>query len=319
MIRITTSDHTLAAARLATPALWEVLGSLVLLGGGNLAWPYADWAQQARTVLGRPECEPLTYLAARRSYLPDFFDISPAAPHSDLDSELDRLQDVEPAWVREHLRRSFGDDVPPSLARYAVDPAGALAKLADGYASYWKRSLAPVWPSVRDVLDAEVLRRGQAMARFGADGLFAGLGDNVRWRRPQLQLARRSHAEVDAGERALILVPLVFGSEAMFVGWNDLAVFVPYQARGAVRLADPQRDAGSLALLLGQGRAMVLQALVEPASTRLLAVRFGLAPSTISAHLAMLLRAGLVGRQRTGYRVYYQVNEKGRALLDLFG
>jgi DNA-binding MarR family transcriptional regulator len=49
----------------------------------------------------------------------------------------------------------------------------------------------------------------------------------------------------------------------------------------------------------------------------MLARRLGLAPSTVSEHLATLLAAGAVARRRHGRTVLYQVTETGTALLTL--
>lgn len=319
MITITLSDRTLASSRMATTALSEVVGSLYLLGRGGLDWPYLEWAERARAALGRPECEPLAYLATGPRILPDFIDVYPVSTQDDLDAELVRLQDVDPACVRDELCRMYGDAVPPGLAPYAADTAGALAKLAAAYDSYWRRAMAPVWPAVRDVFDAEVLRRGRMMAMAGADGLFGGLDNRLCWQRPELKLDLPHALEIDARDRELILIPLVFVVGRMFVTGDERAVYLGYHARGAARLADSRPAAAPLALLFGAGRARVIEALVEPVSLRALAHRLGLAPSTVSQHLDVLVRAGMVGRQRAGHRVYYELNDLGRDVMGRFG
>jgi DNA-binding transcriptional ArsR family regulator len=59
-------------------------------------------------------------------------------------------------------------------------------------------------------------------------------------------------------------------------------------------------------LLLGHGRATVLRALGRPATTTELARRLSYAPSTVSAHLDVLARAGLVDRHRVRRSVFYE-------------
>jgi DNA-binding transcriptional ArsR family regulator len=73
---------------------------------------------------------------------------------------------------------------------------------------------------------------------------------------------------------------------------------------------------GSLEDLLGAARARLLTALRSPATTTALAVRFGVTPSAVSQHLAVLHRTGLADRERSGRRVLYQASELGLALLD---
>jgi len=68
--------------------------------------------------------------------------------------------------------------------------------------------------------------------------------------------------------------------------------------------------------LLGPARARLLGALRSPSTTSALALRFGVTPSAVSQHLAVLHRSGLVDRERSGRRVLYQASELGLALLD---
>jgi DNA-binding transcriptional ArsR family regulator len=44
-----------------------------------------------------------------------------------------------------------------------------------------------------------------------------------------------------------------------------------------------------------------------------------MAASTVSHHLAVLREAELVLRRRLGHRVFYELNDTGRALLALLG
>ena len=66
--------------------------------------------------------------------------------------------------------------------------------------------------------------------------------------------------------------------------------------------------------LLGRTRAALLESLAEPASTHTLARRHGLAPSTVSEHLAVLHQAGLVARRRHRHAVIYQQAPLGTEL-----
>jgi DNA-binding transcriptional ArsR family regulator len=69
-----------------------------------------------------------------------------------------------------------------------------------------------------------------------------------------------------------------------------------------------------LVRLLGRNRAEVLTALDEPATTTALAHRLGLAPSSVSAHLAVLRDAGLLTARRYGHQVLYERTPLGMAL-----
>jgi DNA-binding transcriptional ArsR family regulator len=93
---------------------------------------------------------------------------------------------------------------------------------------------------------------------------------------------------------------------------------VVYPARGIGELLGGRtpEPAASLARLLGRTRALILDGLGEPASTATLAARYGLAPSTVSAHLSALEGAGLLGRRRYRHEVRYRRTALGRALTE---
>jgi DNA-binding MarR family transcriptional regulator len=89
-----------------------------------------------------------------------------------------------------------------------------------------------------------------------------------------------------------------------------------YPARGIAELWQPahSRHFGAVGRLLGQTRAALLESLAEPASTHTLARRHGLAPSTVSEHLAVLHEAGLVSRRRHRHAVLYEQTALGTEL-----
>ncbi|MEU8655062.1 helix-turn-helix domain-containing protein, partial [Streptomyces sp. NPDC048737] len=80
---------------------------------------------------------------------------------------------------------------------------------------------------------------------------------------------------------------------------------------GAVAPAVPSAE---MARLLGSTRAGLLAALAQPASTAQLAARHFLSPATVSYHLGVLHRAGLVTRTRAGRSVFYRRTPEGTRL-----
>jgi DNA-binding transcriptional ArsR family regulator len=120
--------------------------------------------------------------------------------------------------------------------------------------------------------------------------------------------------------RPLVLIPLVFTrSVLMGVSEGQRSVAIGYQARGTAELWAPSEVEvdDRLDLLLGHGRATVLRALERPATTTELARRLSYAPSTVSGHLDVLARAGLVDRHRVRRSVFYGLNQTGASLVAL--
>ncbi|MFC0002676.1 helix-turn-helix domain-containing protein [Micromonospora siamensis] len=330
MIRIELDEPTLARTRIATSPLWETVTSLFLLHRNDTApWPYTGWAQAARRVLAEdPRTAPLRVYPASRGLLPDCFTPIPATPAPTIDEELAVLRATPAATLRAQLGTLL-PGAPPEWARpYLDDPAGAFGRLADGLAAYWQAAIAPWWPAMRAALDEEVLHRARALAAAGPDALLADLHERVRWERPVLTLVKQLEHSFRATDQRLLLIPLIFSRGALCCSTDHPEIVaVSYQARGAVLLADrPAGDAAPaepavdrLAVLVGRGRAGVLRALTRPATTAGVAATLGLAPSTVSEHLAALLAAGVVHRRRVGRRVLYGLEPAGLALVTLIG
>jgi DNA-binding transcriptional ArsR family regulator len=92
---------------------------------------------------------------------------------------------------------------------------------------------------------------------------------------------------------------------------RDAALGYPAAGIGAGRA---RRVARPVDRLLGPSRAALLCDLDVPRSTAGLAARHRLAPPTVSYHLKVLQRAGLVRSRRDGKFVLYQRTEAGRTL-----
>ncbi|MGN9775240.1 ArsR family transcriptional regulator [Micromonospora sp. H33] len=330
MIRIELDEPTLARTRIATSPLWEVLTSLYLLhrSPGEPPWPYAGWARHARRVLAEvPAAAPARLLVTPGGTAPDFLTPIPPSPAPTLAEELAVLRATPPELIADQIRSHHGNDAPPDWLRpFVTDRQAALDRLADGIQAYWDAAIAPWWPAMRAALDEEVLNRARALAADGPDALLAGLHERVRWERSVLTLVKPLEHSFRAVNQRLLLIPLIFSRGALSCSTDHPEIVaVSYQARGAALLAEGgptsagAADTDRLAVLVGRGRAGVLRALTRPATTAGLAATLGLAPSTVSEHLAALLAAGVVHRRRVGRRVLYGLEPAGLALVTLLG
>jgi DNA-binding transcriptional ArsR family regulator len=327
VVRITLSDDDLARTRLAYAPSWEAVASVRLVmestDVGPTGW-YRRWLDAARNALSGVDLQPLAVLIRSPvGYLPDFLLSPPETPSPTFAAELDRLRQTAPERVVAEARLAYPDQTPPALVPYLQRPAEALAVLADVLASYWERSLAPWWPQMRALLEGEMITRGRRLAQGGPDALLADLSPAIRWDAPVLAIADKHCGDQDAAGRGLLLVPLVFGHAARFVSvegpWRPTVSYSP-RGVGLLRSGDGGGVEGEprLELLLGRGRAAVLTALDEPTSTSALALRLGVSASTVSEHLAVLSRSGVVARRRAGRLVLYTLTPRGRRLVTLF-
>ncbi|GIF68729.1 transcriptional regulator [Asanoa ishikariensis] len=323
MIRIELDAPTLDRTRIAISPLWETVDAFYLLDRNpdGVPWPYQQWAARAREVIRDvPEAARVAWLMRESgSRSPDFLSPIPSTPAPTIEEELHALATTPRSVVEEQLP-DYYDDPPAWIRPFRDDPARAFAELAEGLAAFWKGAMAPHWPAMRAALDEEVLHRARALAADGPDALLADLHQRVIWERPVLTLVKPLEQSFSAVDKRLLLIPLIFSRGALMCSTDHPEVVaVSYQARGAAVLAEgrPEPAPDRLAVLIGRGRAAVLEALSRPATTAGLAATLRLAPSTVSEHLTALTAAGVVNRRRAGRRVLYSLEPAGTALLHL--
>jgi DNA-binding transcriptional ArsR family regulator len=209
--------------------------------------------------------------------------------------------------------------VAPDAVRAMIeDPEAARDRLAGHVGDAWHRLVLPWWPRVRELIDADIEYRTRVLAEYGLGQVVAGLHERISWSGNTIVIESRADEERELGGDGLILMPSAFVwpmvTAVVDRPWQPTLV---YPARGVGALLGGRATASApLARLLGRTRALILTDLAEPASTAVLAARHGLAPSTVSAHLAALSDSGLTVRRRHGHEVYYRHTPLGRALTE---
>jgi hypothetical protein len=181
----------------------------------------------------------------------------------------------------------------------------------------WHALVEPDWPRLRALLEADVAFHSRRLAEVGLGGLLPELDRRFVWNTGTLTVDARTSHERDLSGQGLVLMPSVFSWPDVVSGfdppWQPTVV---YPARGIGGLwAEPaDRTPEALVRLLGRGRAAVLAALDDPATTTALAHRLRRAPSSVSEHLAALRGAGLLTSRRYGHQVLYERTPLGMAL-----
>ncbi|MBA6439421.1 ArsR/SmtB family transcription factor [Streptomyces sp. GMR22] len=285
---------------------------------------HLPWLRRVREALAGLDLSELWLLMPVRGYTPDFLGPPPEVPYAPFEDELARMRATDPAAARRELALSL--ECTPGAAGSARgramldDPARAVQRLAEVTEAAWRALVEPDWPRLRALLEADIAYRSRQLAEGGLERLFADLRPALRWADSTLTI-RNSVVPAqtqDLDGRGVLLMPSVFV-------WPDvISGFVPpwqptviYPARGVGGLwREPDAVAAdALVRLLGASRAAILSGLEEPASTTALAARHRLAPSSVSAHLAVLRGAGLLSSRRQGHQVLYERTPLGMALV----
>ncbi|WP_327355059.1 ArsR/SmtB family transcription factor [Streptomyces sp. NBC_01304] len=313
MIEMILDVDDLAHVRFAISPLQETSFSLWALSYPGEFPLHLRWLRLIRDDLPALDTELLLSLVSRRRWLPDFITPRPLARMPDLAEELATVRRTDPATVAADLAAAYRDEeLPPTLRG---TPAEVRDRIADILESYWHLALAPHWPRMRGVLEADILHRAQLLAEGGAAALFGSLHSNVQWDSGILRLHRMTAPHRVESGRGLTLCPTLFGRRAT-APIGDVPR-VAYPARGVATLWEtvtaPAPDA--LGSLIGPRKAAVLAALDTPTTTATLARRLSITPSAVSQHLATLRNTGLVTRARVGRVVLYGRSDLGERML----
>ncbi|HIZ97168.1 MAG TPA: winged helix-turn-helix domain-containing protein [Candidatus Janibacter merdipullorum] len=235
-----------------------------------------------------------------------------------LDGRPVRPEVVEQFASEEHYRR-WRRPLPRDLAPLiAAGPRALAEEAARAIELFHRRAIADDWPLVRSVLETDIAQRGTRISTQGWAAMLADLGD-LTWTGSELTIERPYEGVVDWADDGVLFVPsTALAGRVQFCAERPDSPVLTYPAQGVAALwsGAGDRDGGTdIADLIGRGRREVLELLDRPRTTRDLSRLDGRAESTISYHLGVLARAGLVTKQRTGGSVGYRRTALGDSLV----
>lgn len=311
----------LSQLRFGFSPLWECVGAFRAWLDPTRHALLLPWLTRQKPVRSRRDWEPLASLATvGRGTIPDFLAPPPENPSPCFAEELERLKAVSPWVMQEETRIAFPSGLPPSLRLSHTQPRQFITQLAGKLEQFWRLAIAPDWNLFKSKLEAEVLFRARALALGGADALFQGLHSDVKYHKTKLTIQTLSHWDRGRRKDGLLLVPSIFA-------WPDIFLTVrppwrpslTYTCRGVAELwSDAEPGTSHRAKqLLGTTAARLLTRLRHPQTTIEIATAFDLSAAAISEQIHKLWRAGVLQRTRVGCRVFYSLNPRGLALLDL--
>jgi DNA-binding transcriptional ArsR family regulator len=326
VLRIRVTGEDLARSRFAISPLWELVKALRLLATPTRRDPATDpWVARARQrfeqVSGNVGVQAVLALQPP-GYGADYLSPVPRGVADTIDDLLDAVRSCPTAQARAEISTAMAHRRASEQVREVLARDDVTVLLADALAGCWDTVLAPDWPLLRAVLERDVVHRAERLVSRGWASALDDLHARVRWAHGLIRVDRWRDQDVDLDGRGLLFVPSVFV-------WPGLAVTLDppwppalvYPARGVGALwrspdeGGPAGPPDALAQLLGRTRAAVLTALDQPASTTQLARVLRQSIGGVGDHLAVLGRAGLVDRARSGRSVLYHRSPAGEALV----
>ncbi|MEW2519120.1 ArsR/SmtB family transcription factor [Actinacidiphila alni] len=325
--RMRFAAEELLRCRFAISPLRETQGAIRTLSRPDRHGYHLPWLRQVRAAAAGLDLAPLRLLAPDHGYPPDFLHPAPQVPLGTLDDELAAVRATPPDEAHRQITAALAQTPGAGTSRRGramlADPAATVRQLAGLYEQVWAALLAPHWPRLRAVLEADIAYHARRLADGGMQRLFTGLHPKLVWSEGALTAAGHTSFLPEFGDAdgqdqgGLVLVPSVFfwpeAGNAFDPPWQTTVV---YPARGIGGLwaeTGPTASAAMIALL-GTNRAAILSGLDAPSTTTALAHRHALALSSVSAHLAVLRDAGLLASRRYGHQVLYERTPLGIAL-----
>jgi DNA-binding transcriptional ArsR family regulator len=244
---------------------------------------------------------------------------APISPLADaaVAEQAGRLRDMPAEALTGLLQVGYdGQGFPPCWQAAGDEPVRWFNSMADASLDTWT-VIEPRWRAAGRLFDHELRRVGIAAVRGGMAALLNSLHPRISYADGVLTFAHASHRRVTLGRRRLVLMPMIAGRDSVLASFERPGVCcIGYPVRPPA--PGPQAaSSGALAMILGQLRAAMLQALRQPLTVSDLAADVHCAPTTATYHLHQLAAAGLIIRERRGISVQVSRTAHGDQLVDL--
>lgn len=329
MLRVYFTAEDLARVRVASgpDVLWEISNSVQTLQRRDGARVFGAWRRWARPRLS-DSCRLLSPLLPPHGCSPDFLTPTDGAGET-LHAAVDTLVRTPRPRLRTDLTRvAASRRLPGWTDSLAQGDAAALRQLGQALHTYHLEALAPFWPRIHAQIDADRIIRLHSLLDGGTDGLLAGLGPQLRWNPPVLEVDYPVDHQLRLDGRGLTLQPSFFcWPTPVTLADGELPPVLVYPIDHATDWTHPmphrtppdRPDDGALGPLIGHTRAAVLRAARTGSSTVELARLLAVTHPAVSQHVKVLRAAGLLTTVRRAGRSLHVATAEGRALLRSCG
>jgi DNA-binding transcriptional ArsR family regulator len=186
-------------------------------------------------------------------------------------------------------------------------------------------AVVPFWGRIRNYLEQEREERGRAVLSGGVESLLNELHPSISWQAPLLHVDNEQEGQrADPLGEGLVIAPSLFAPGPMVLdaktGGQDAPVLVynvsptTDTAAGLWQQQEEDRTA-ALSDLLGHTRANVLESLRSPVSISEISRRLELSHPSVSRHLGVLRRSGMVAAERRDNLTLHRLTHLGEAVL----
>src|SRR5215470_5546446 len=174
-----------ARVRFAISPLWETMTAMRVLLEPQRRRYHLPWLDSVRPELEQLDLWPLLVLSPPSGWTPDFLSPAPAGPGTSIADQLRQVRETAPEQVAREVRRSLtqrsGEAAPDAAWRLLDDPTETRAMLADLLERCWQLLIAPHWPRLRDLLQADVLYRTRQLGDYGLEHMLDDLDPRAHW------------------------------------------------------------------------------------------------------------------------------------------
>ncbi|MGW5861036.1 ArsR/SmtB family transcription factor [Streptomyces sp. NPDC055239] len=325
MLRVHFTAEDLARVRVASGPdfLWEISNSVQTLQRRDGARVFGAWRRWARPRLS-DSARLLSPLLPPHGCSPDF--LTPTHGEGEtLHAAVDTLVRTPRPRLRTDLTRvAASRRLPGWTESLARGDGAALRQLGQALHTYHLEALEPFWPRIHAQIDADRIIRLHSLLDGGTDGLLAGLGPQLRWHPPVLEVDYPVEQDLRLDGRGITLQPSFFcWPTPVTLADGELHPVLVYPIDHATDWTHPtpldRPDDGALGPLIGHTRAAVLKAARTGSSTVELARLLEVTHPAISQHIKVLRAAGLVTTVRRAGRSLHVATAEGRALLRSSG
>lgn len=165
-------SHDLTNLRFASSPAWETEAAVRTFIDERSRPYHNPWHAAVAGRVSQVDWNLLFAVFPRHGWTPDFLTPPPRVPAPTLRELLKEIRSTPPRQVARELRRSR-DEVGNPEARKVLDsllvnPAASRTLLAEAMECAWRELVAPFWPRVRALLDADIAHRSRMLARHGS-------------------------------------------------------------------------------------------------------------------------------------------------------